>query len=104
VAGVKSDVTEECVVSIIRVERISDLETLALTLVLTRATQSHIPEDGILHSDGRENIKSHVILFLGDTGEINLSANFTEIQILRNSFRFVGRNVICCPHNYHVCP
>jgi hypothetical protein len=28
------------------------------TLVLTRATQRNIPEDGILHSHRRENLKS----------------------------------------------
>jgi hypothetical protein len=28
------------------------------TLVLTRATRRHIPEDGILHNHRRENVKS----------------------------------------------
>jgi hypothetical protein len=31
------------------------------TLVLTRATQRNIPEDGILHSHSRENLKSYVV-------------------------------------------
>jgi hypothetical protein len=30
------------------------------TLVLTRATQRNIPEDAILHSHRRENLKSYV--------------------------------------------
>jgi hypothetical protein len=30
--------------------------------VLTRATQRHVPEDGILHSDYRENLKSYIAL------------------------------------------
>jgi hypothetical protein len=30
--------------------------------VLTRATWRNIPEDGILHSHRRENIKSYIIL------------------------------------------
>jgi hypothetical protein len=31
------------------------------TLVLTRATRRHIPEDGILHSHRSENLKSYQI-------------------------------------------
>jgi hypothetical protein len=32
------------------------------TTVLTRATRGHIPEDGILHSHRRENLKSYIVL------------------------------------------
>jgi hypothetical protein len=32
------------------------------TLVLTRATRRNIPEDGILHSHRRENLKSYIAL------------------------------------------
>jgi hypothetical protein len=32
------------------------------TSVLTRTTRRHIPEDGILHSDSRENLKSYIAL------------------------------------------
>jgi hypothetical protein len=32
------------------------------TLVLTRATRRNIPEDGILHSHCRENLKSYIAL------------------------------------------
>jgi hypothetical protein len=32
------------------------------TSVLTRATRRHIPEDGILHSHRRENLKSYIKL------------------------------------------
>jgi hypothetical protein len=34
------------------------------TSVLTRATQHHIPEDAILHSDRRENLKSYIFIYL----------------------------------------
>jgi hypothetical protein len=32
------------------------------TSVLTRASMRHIPEDGILHNDRRENLKSYIAL------------------------------------------
>jgi hypothetical protein len=32
------------------------------TSVLTRATRRHIPEDGILHTHRRENLKSYIVL------------------------------------------
>jgi hypothetical protein len=32
------------------------------TSVLTRVTRRHTPEDGILHSRRRENLKSHIAL------------------------------------------
>jgi hypothetical protein len=100
VAVVRTDVSEELIVSIIRVTRIGDLDTtLAVTInrnlrsvlrllvvanvvlrlqilvtltmeairspetsVLTKATWRHIPEDHILHSYRRENLKSYMAL------------------------------------------
>jgi hypothetical protein len=58
VAVVRTDVSEQRIVFIIRVTRIGKLETLAVTSkrsssktsVLTRATRRHIPEGSILHS------------------------------------------------------
>jgi hypothetical protein len=32
------------------------------TSVLTKTTRRNIPEDGILHSDSRENLKSYIAL------------------------------------------
>jgi hypothetical protein len=77
VALVRTDVSEENSAFIIKVTRISELETtLAVTSnrrtlmevlrstetsVLTRATRRNIPEDGILHSHCRSG---EVICFL----------------------------------------
>jgi hypothetical protein len=63
---VKADVSEERVTSIIRMKRISELRIAPMTeairssetSVLTRAAGHQIPEDSILHSHHRENLKS----------------------------------------------
>jgi hypothetical protein len=68
--GCYAEVSEKLRASIIRVIRIGELGTTFViqmmealssskTSVLTRATPCHIPEDAILHSHLRENLKSY---------------------------------------------
>jgi hypothetical protein len=66
---VTTEVSEELNASFIRVTRIGELGTLmkealsfSETSVLTRVTRRNIPEDGILHSHCREDIKSYIAL------------------------------------------
>jgi hypothetical protein len=76
-ALVRTDVSEELTASFIRVTRIGELgTTLAVTSnrltlrrntarnssVPTRAKRRYIPEDDILHSHRRENLKSYIAL------------------------------------------
>jgi hypothetical protein len=73
VALVRTDVSEEHSASFIRVTRIGELgTTLAVTInrrtllsssetmVLTRAIMCNIPEDTIIYSHRRENLKSYM--------------------------------------------
>jgi hypothetical protein len=77
---VRTDVSEELSPSFIRARRIGELVTLAVssdrcilvilimeaissaeTSVLTRVTRRNIPEDGVLRSHRRENLKSYIL-------------------------------------------
>jgi hypothetical protein len=58
VALVRTDVSEERSASIIRVTKIGELGT-TLAKLATDACYEEIPEDAILHSHRRENLKSY---------------------------------------------
>jgi hypothetical protein len=70
VTVVRIEVSEEFIASIIMV--IGSCQPILVTLmmetisssetsILTRATQRNIPEDAILHSHRRENLKSYIL-------------------------------------------
>jgi hypothetical protein len=98
VALVRTDVSEELLRSVRRflvrasvVPRSPILFTLikealssSETSVLTRATQRNIPEDAILHSHRRENLKSYIIIsYLGaDKDQFSVALSF-GLPILR---------------------
>jgi hypothetical protein len=56
VALVKTDVSEQIFVTLMK-----EAPGSTKTLVLTRATRHNNPEDTILHSHRRENLKSYLI-------------------------------------------
>jgi hypothetical protein len=64
VALVRTDVSEEPGASFIRVTRIGEVGTTQAATsnrrTLRRATRRNIPEDTILHSHRRENLKSYI--------------------------------------------
>jgi hypothetical protein len=62
VALVRTDGSEELNASIIKVTLMMEALNSSETPVLTRATRRKIPEDDILHSHHRENLKSFIAL------------------------------------------
>jgi hypothetical protein len=113
VALVRTDVSEELRASMIKVTRIGELGTLAVTSnrrtirrntddgalsssetsVLTRATRHNIPEDAIQHSHRRENLKSYLVTSIAALSTFNGHDRFLiSISILKCSL-FVGTHI-----------
>jgi hypothetical protein len=63
VAVVRTDISEERIATI-RVVRISELGTIAITVLIKTATRRHIPADGIIHSHRREDHRSYIIFLV----------------------------------------
>jgi hypothetical protein len=64
---VRTDVSEELIASFIRVTRITLMKealSSSETSVLRRAKRHNIPEDTIIHSHRRENLKSYKYNYL----------------------------------------
>jgi hypothetical protein len=63
VAVVRTDVSKEPSASFIRVTRIGELGT-TLAATSNRRTLRNIPEDTVLHSHRRENLKSYSLIMV----------------------------------------
>jgi hypothetical protein len=61
------------------------------TLVLTRATQRHIPDGGILHSHRHENLKSYSCYLVHRTNKV-FSQTFTLSTVRGEEFTFQSPN------------
>jgi hypothetical protein len=92
VALLRTDVSEEFSASIIRVTRIGELGTLAVTSnrqapsssetsVLTRATQRNIPEDAILHTTFMTTEEIKVIILYSLWGNQTFEEHFASLFI-----------------------
>jgi hypothetical protein len=101
-ALVRTDVSEEPGAFFIRVTKIGELGTTqaatrnrrtlrrntklpSQTSVLTRATRRNYPEDTILHSHGRENLKSYIIISSMSTEILFLKCNWDRYNSSKGS-------------------
>jgi hypothetical protein len=97
-------------ISPIRVTLMTEALSSSETSVLTRVTQHTFPEDSILHSRRRENLKSYSVLFHSghlDMGFKNLHNDLNvPVYVLRPLSRAYSRdrsNSEFCTRTYKIC-
>jgi hypothetical protein len=110
VALVRTDVLEELSASYIRVTRIGELGTLAVTsnqrtLWRNTATWRNIPEDAILRSHRRENLKSYTQQSAGQIWDLTMhwiiSMN-TNVSFNNLMYKCVGHSLDHMDHLDHL--
>jgi hypothetical protein len=112
---VRTDVSEDYIVFIVRVTRSGEIgyliatsnrRTLRRNTVLTRATRRYIPDDAILHSHRRENLKSYNLAMVSSLFphlEVAIGVLSDERTLLVGSMALLlttvsrGRKKIHCP-------
>jgi hypothetical protein len=73
------------------------------TLVLTRVTRRNIPEDAILHSHRRENLKSYCTLVNGCQCFRGTQCIHLQEGVLVTTYQTTAKFIHCRTMNFHSC-